>query len=252
MFILTIFLLHRYFVIIYLLNSSNSFKKTILIIEVIHFNQIILWMALQPKHVIIRLFEPPNTIGVILEKLVKYILILFQLTNKGIVCIKNKGANLNTLKATLSSMVTCVLLTAWCVLICKFMFWSCYVQTMLVCNEWMTCWNFVLAWRKSHLNMHKKLCKRQLCGLKVQGMGRQKWDKACIKLGLPTWKLKTPMKIQFINYVVLFQKTFKYVDSINICYHSTCNQSAIWFNLSNGMYCHKNFNTHCQVVLWIN
>jgi len=34
--------------------------------------------------------------------------------------------------------------------------------------------------------MHKELCRKRLRELKVQGMGRQEWDKACIRAGLPT------------------------------------------------------------------
>jgi hypothetical protein len=32
-------------------------------------------------------------------------------------------------------------------------------------------------------------------------------------MGLPTWKLKTPIKTWFISKVIFFLKTFEYVDN---------------------------------------
>ena len=53
---------------------------------------------------------------------------------------------------------------------------------------------------------------------KKSGKGRQEWDKACIDAGLPTRKLKTPVKTRFASKVVLFQETQEYADAISICY----------------------------------
>ena len=54
--------------------------------------------------------------------------------------------------------------------------------------------------------------------MKKSGKGRQEWDKACIDAGLPTRKLKTPVKTRFASKVVLFQETQEYADAISICY----------------------------------
>ena len=53
---------------------------------------------------------------------------------------------------------------------------------------------------------------------KKSGKGRQEWDRACIDAGLPTRKLKTPVKTRFASKVVLFQETQEYADAISICY----------------------------------
>jgi hypothetical protein len=41
---------------------------------------------------------------------------------------------------------------------------------------------------------------------------------ACLDLGLSNCKLKTPTKTKFANKVIMFQKTLKYRDVINLCY----------------------------------
>ena len=53
---------------------------------------------------------------------------------------------------------------------------------------------------------------------KKSGKGCQEWDRACIDAGLPTRKLKTPVKTRFASKVVLFQETQEYADAISICY----------------------------------
>jgi hypothetical protein len=58
-------------------------------------------------HVIIGLFEAPDTSGAALAELVKPLLTKFKLTNKVITCVKNKGKNLATLNFSLSYVVYC-------------------------------------------------------------------------------------------------------------------------------------------------
>ncbi len=59
---------------------------------------------------IIGLFEVPNTFGVALVKIVKPLIIQFQLVDKVLVYVKNKDSNFNTLENVLSITTSCKLL----------------------------------------------------------------------------------------------------------------------------------------------
>jgi hypothetical protein len=48
--------------------------------------------------------------------------------------------------------------------------------------------------------------------------GCNKWHKTCLNIGLSHQKLKTLVKISFINKVILFQETLEYCGAINLCY----------------------------------
>lgn len=61
----------------------------------------------QLLHMIVGLFEASYTSSVPLPKIIKRLLHVFHLANKAIVYMKDDGANLGTLVATLTSMVTC-------------------------------------------------------------------------------------------------------------------------------------------------
>jgi hypothetical protein len=59
------------------------------------------------KHANVGLLKTPNTHGSILIKLVKPLLIEFQLMDKVIVYVINKGCDLNIIRTKLSSIGTC-------------------------------------------------------------------------------------------------------------------------------------------------
>jgi hypothetical protein len=61
-------------------------------------------------HVIVGMFEAPNTSRASLVKQVKYFLATYQLKNKVIIYVKDKGINLNMLAFQLTSVVSCELL----------------------------------------------------------------------------------------------------------------------------------------------
>ncbi len=63
------------------------------------------------------------------------------------------------------------------------------------------------------------ILQKTFTSIKKFGRDRQKWEKAFIEIGVPSWKLKTLMKIKFVHNVILFQETLEYVNAINICYH---------------------------------
>ncbi len=60
-----------------------------------------------PCEVTIGLFEPPNTSGIALAEIIKPLLAKFELTNKVIACVKEKGKNLATLNSSLPDVVSC-------------------------------------------------------------------------------------------------------------------------------------------------
>lgn len=60
-----------------------------------------------PYHVIIGLFETPNTFGATLAKHVKFLLVEYQLTSTIIVYVKDAGTNLNTFIFTFTSIIFC-------------------------------------------------------------------------------------------------------------------------------------------------
>jgi hypothetical protein len=72
-------------------------------------------------------------------------------------------------------------------------------------------------WEVSLKNAHVA-SQQRISWIKKYNKSRQKWDKACIEVELPIWKLKTSMKTQVANKVVLFQKTLEYANAINLCY----------------------------------
>jgi hypothetical protein len=60
-----------------------------------------------PQHITISLFEMPNTFGVIFSKIVKPLLVQFQLANKVLIYVKDEGNNLNTFENVFSTTVRC-------------------------------------------------------------------------------------------------------------------------------------------------
>ncbi len=60
-----------------------------------------------PKHVTISIFEAPNITSATLEKFVKPLFAKFKFTHKIITHVKDEGSNLNTLVATLFTIVFC-------------------------------------------------------------------------------------------------------------------------------------------------
>ncbi len=63
-----------------------------------------------PCHVIIGMFETPNTYKITLAEQVKFLFATYEFTNKVIVYVKLEGTNLNTFACTLTNVVSCELL----------------------------------------------------------------------------------------------------------------------------------------------
>jgi hypothetical protein len=70
------------------------------------------------------------------------------------------------------------------------------------------------------LKFFQEILQKTITWTKKSSKRHQKWEKAYVEAGLPSQKLKMPMKTFIVSKVVLFQETFEYVDAIiNICYH---------------------------------
>ncbi|KAG0573230.1 hypothetical protein KC19_VG160100 [Ceratodon purpureus] len=72
--------------------------------------------------------------------------------------------------------------------------------------------------KKVSLKTAQKSLQSCITWTKKSGVGRSEWNKACIEAGVPSRKLKTPVKTRFASKVVLFQEMLEYADAINICY----------------------------------
>ncbi len=59
---------------------------------------------------------------------------------------------------------------------------------------------------------------KKLTWVKKRGKGHQEWDKACRATSLALHKLKTFVKIRFVDKFVLFQENLKFTNAINIFY----------------------------------
>ncbi len=83
--------------------SKISFDTFAMVINFIDSN----WV---PQHITIGLFKMPNNFGVIFSKIVKPLLVQFQLVDKVLVYVKDEGNNLNTFENVFSTTKKCKLL----------------------------------------------------------------------------------------------------------------------------------------------
>jgi hypothetical protein len=47
--------------------------------------------------------------------------------------------------------------------------------------------------------------------------GKQEWEKACIEIGKPHWKLNFFVKTKFSNKVIMFEKMLEFKQAILLC-----------------------------------
>jgi hypothetical protein len=82
---------------------------------------------------------------------------------------------------------------------------------------------------------------------KKSNKGHQEWEKPNVEVGIPSKKLKVPMKTCVASNVVLFQETFEYADAIIkhilsstiIVIASTCTK---WLDLGHCICYYKKIN----------
>jgi hypothetical protein len=75
-----------------------------------------------------------------------------------------------------------------------------------------------MGFREVSLKATQFALQKTITWIKKSDKGWSEWQRACLDAGLSHQELKTPMKIRFTSKVILFQKTLKYQDAINLCY----------------------------------
>jgi hypothetical protein len=128
--------------------------------------------------------------------------------------VKDEGANLNTLATALTSVVTCDVLG-----LKKPYSGTCFSHLMSKVCQYGTDSDTVCKSMK-HVSMKnaQSTLQKTITWTQKSGKGRQEWEKACIEVGLPSRRLRIPVKTRFASKVVLFQETLEYSLAIIICY----------------------------------
>jgi hypothetical protein len=115
--------------------------------------------------------------------------------------VQDEGKNLNTLATELMTLVNC--------------------EVMGLASPYSgTCFGHILSKVSQHATNDEKVCKgmkkvsvkkaqgtlqKTIMWTKKSGKGRQEWVKACVEVGLPIQRLRTPVKTHFASRIVLFQ-----------------------------------------------
>jgi hypothetical protein len=127
--------------------------------------------------------------------------------------VKNKGDNISTMTQALTSIVSCEKL----VLAHPFV-GSCCGHAMFKCCQYATNDSKVYVGLITISIRVTSILQKNITWIKKSGKGRQEWHKTCLHRGVPSRKLKTPIKIKFASTIVLFQKTLEYKHIIALCY----------------------------------
>ncbi len=170
--------------------------------------------AYTPCHVTMGLFEVIDKFKVAMVTQVKEILLSYNLLDKLITYMKDKGGNMSTLARALSFVVNCAPLKLAAL-------WqgSCFGHIFsktcqYACNDATICFGFwEVSLKSTLLTLQKKIS-----WIKKSNKGQSEWKRACLDVGFCYQKLKTSIKTKLANKVILFQKTLEYKDAINLCY----------------------------------
>ena len=128
--------------------------------------------------------------------------------------MKDESANLATLTTALLSVLSCPLLG-----LSKPYAGVCFGHMMLKACQHTTADEKVCTGMKEVLIKNAQdALQRTITWTKKSGKGNTEWIKGCEEVGLPSRRLKIPMKMRFPSKVVLFQETTEYASAINLCY----------------------------------
>ena len=128
--------------------------------------------------------------------------------------VKDEGTNLITLANALSSVVSCDVLG-----LKEPYSGTCFGHVMSkVCQYGTNSDTICASMKHVSLKNAQSTLQKTITWTKKSGKGRHEWEKACIEAGLPSRRLKTPVKTRFASKVTLFQETLEYASAINICY----------------------------------
>ncbi len=129
-------------------------------------------------------------------------------------CVKDEGSNLASLTTTLISIVNCYPLKH----ITPFIdFCLRHVRSKVASyatNDSKVCGGLT----KVNLKQAQVALQKTNTLTKKIAKGLQEWKNVYICVSFPTKILKTHVKTHFASQVIIFQKTFQYMDFISICY----------------------------------
>ena len=86
------------------------------------------------------------------------------------------------------------------------------------CQHTMADYKVCIGMKEVSIKNAQAALEKTIIWTKKSGRQNLEWIKACEKVGLPSMRLKTPVKTKFASKVVLFQKTTEYALAINLCY----------------------------------
>jgi hypothetical protein len=138
-----------------------------------------------------RLFDAPKTLGIALAEVVKPLLEQFKLQNKIIAYVKDEGSNLRTLERALTDSISCAAIG-----LKKPYSGVCFGHVISKAYQYATTEDKVcIKMKEVSLKNAQTALQKTIIWTKKSTKGRHEWDDACAEAGLPTRKLKTPMKI---------------------------------------------------------
>ncbi len=108
----------------------------------------------QPKHITFGLFEPINTIGQTLAKMLTKLLDNYTLRRNIIIYVKDEGSNLNTMTIVLKSIISCDMFKE---MFSKHLLWACIFQGFPICHNKGK--KFTKTYDMCQSNLLKEICK---------------------------------------------------------------------------------------------
>ena len=143
-----------------------------------------------PQHVTMGLFDAPKTSEIALAEIVKPLLEQFKLQTKIIACVKDEGSNLKTLERALSANISCDVLGL------QDPYASvCFGHVMSKAAQYTTTEDKVcMKMNELSLKDVQAALQKTITWIKKSTKGKHEWDAACIEVGLPIRRLKTPLK----------------------------------------------------------
>ncbi len=167
-----------------------------------------------PSHVTMGLFEAINKSKVAMVAQVKELLLSYNLLDKLITYVKEKGGNLSTHARSLNYVDNCAPLKHVAPgQGSRFGHAFSKATNMLLMMQ-----QICLSFQEVNLKATRSALQKTITWTKKSNKGWSEWKRACLDVGLRHPKLKTPVKTRFASKVILFQKTLEYRDAINLCY----------------------------------
>lgn len=167
-----------------------------------------------PCRVTVGVFEAPDTAaGAALAMEVKELLNSFHLTDKIIAFVMDDDPRLGALTSALSSMVVCAPLQ-----LPEPYSGTCFGHVMSkACDSATNDQKVCARMRDVSIDATAATLKKAISLTTRSENRRHEWWKACVDVGLPPRKLRTPIKGRFAAKVILFQEALEYQHAFSLC-----------------------------------